>query len=151
VQQATLDLASAPGSGAGDGQPDTVIVNGSNATETVEIPGSGAGYTLVGLPAFVNVGDSEVANDQLVVNALAGNDVVSATSLPANMVRLTVDGGAGNDILTGSAGNDHLFGGDGDDILTRGPGADSFNGGPGTDSVTDLTVSQGDTQDGTIP
>ena len=36
-------------------------------------------------------------------------------------------------------------------MLTGGLGADIFSGGPGTDTATDLTPSQGDTQDGTIP
>ncbi len=48
-------------------------------------------------------------------------------------------------------GDDMLNGGGGDDILTGGPGADSFSGGSGTDVATDLTPSQGDTQDRTIP
>jgi hypothetical protein len=39
----------------------------------------------------------------------------------------------------------------GDDRLTGEAGADSFSGGTGTDTATDLTASQGDTQDGTIP
>ena len=39
----------------------------------------------------------------------------------------------------------------GDDTLTGGTGADAFAGGACTDKATDLTTSQGDTQDGSIP
>ena len=59
-------------------------------------------------------------------------------------------GGSGNDTLTGGAGNDTLGGGSGNDTLTGGIGADKFSGGSGTDRATDLTATQGDTQDGSI-
>ncbi len=53
----------------------------------------------------------------------------------------TVDGGPGDDVLTGDGtlyggdGNDRLTGGPGDDTLTGGPGADVLNGGAGNDTV----------------
>jgi Ca2+-binding RTX toxin-like protein len=47
--------------------------------------------------------------------------------------------------------DDMLVDGDGNDKLTGGLGADPFSGGAGKDTATDLTPSQGDTQDGTIP
>ena len=56
-------------------------------------------------------------NDALTANALDGDDVVEATGLAANVLGLTIDGGAGADVLIGSAGNDTLLGGLGDDIL----------------------------------
>ena len=73
---------------------------------------------------LLTVQGSEGANDQLVVNALGGNDIVNAASLPAGVVRLTVDGGAGNDTITGSDGNDVLIGGDGNDVIIGGRGND---------------------------
>ena len=54
---------------------------------------------VAGLPALVTVDGSEGANDSLVVNALGGNDTVNASALPAGVVQLTVDGGAGNDTI----------------------------------------------------
>ena len=56
----------------------------------------------------------------------------------------------GKDTLAGQAGNDLLCGGRGKDRLTGGTGADHFGGGLGTDTATDLTATEGDTQDGTI-
>ena len=97
VAQVNLDLAGTPGSGIGDGQADTVIVNGTAHADAVQITGSGTSYTVAGLPANVAVQGSEGANDQLVVNALGGNDSVTAAGLPATVVGLTVDGGDGND------------------------------------------------------
>ena len=37
------------------------------------------------------------ATDQLVVNGLGGNDTISAATLVAGAVKLTIDGGAGDE------------------------------------------------------
>src|SRR6185503_20134082 len=57
------------------------------------------------------------ANDSLVINALGGNDGVTATTLPAGVIKLTMDGGAGDDTLLGSQGADVFLGGDGADFI----------------------------------
>ncbi|WP_019507210.1 calcium-binding protein [Pleurocapsa sp. PCC 7319] len=49
-----------------------------------------------------------------------------------------VNGGVGNDSLTGSSGNDFLIAGPGNDQLTGGPGFDTFIVGDGADIVTDF-------------
>jgi Ca2+-binding RTX toxin-like protein len=131
VTRVNIDLAGTPGSGTGDGQADTVIVNGTAHADAILIAGSGNSYFVAGLPALVAVHGSEGASDKLVVNALGGNDLVNAAGLSASTVGLTLDGGTGNDLLIGGAGNDTLLGGDGDDILIGGPGQDILNGGPG--------------------
>jgi Ca2+-binding RTX toxin-like protein len=133
VTDVNIDLAGTPGSGTGDGQADTVIVNGTAHADVVRITGSGTSYTVAGLPATVMVQGSEGANDQLVVNALGGNDSVTAAGLSAATVGLTVDGGTGNDTITGSDGNDVLIGGDGNDTLIGGRGNDMLFGGAGND------------------
>ena len=86
---------------------------------------------MTGLAATVNLTDAEPANDALTVNALDGDDVVEAAGLAANALGLTIDGGAGADVLIGGAGNDTLLGGLGDDVLNGGPGHDILDGGPG--------------------
>jgi Ca2+-binding RTX toxin-like protein len=126
-----LDLGSPPGSGTGDGQPDSVIVNGTNANDSVTIAGDAAGVTVSGLAALVSIKGAEAANDRLTVNGLGGDDVVDASALAAGAIRLTEDGGDGNDFLIGSAGDDVLIGGLGDDVLIGGPGIDILDGGPG--------------------
>jgi Ca2+-binding RTX toxin-like protein len=134
VTNVNLDLAGAPGSGTGDGAADTVIVNGTNHADAVRISGSGTGLTVVGLPSTVAVQGSEGAHDRLVVNSLGGNDSVSAAALPATVVNLTVDGGAGNDTITGGDGNDVLIGGDGNDTIIGGRGSDVAMMGAGNDT-----------------
>ena len=46
-----------------------------------------------------------------------------------------LEGGAGNDILEGGQGEDELEGGTGDDFLTGGTGADELEGGAGDDTL----------------
>jgi Ca2+-binding RTX toxin-like protein len=126
--------------GGGDAQPDTVIVNGTNGDDIIDIFGSGTSVAVVGLPSLINVSNSEAANDSLVVNALGGNDGVTATTVPAGVVKLTADGGAGTDTLLGSQavdlliggeGNDFVFGDNGNDVAFLGAGDDTFQWDPG--------------------
>ena len=74
---------------------------------------------------------ADPASDSLVINALAGDDVVDASGLSAAAILLTEDGGDGNDILIGSPGNDVLLGGAGDDVLIGNGGQDILDGGSG--------------------
>ena len=139
------DLAGTLGGGAGDGQADSVIVNGTNGADIVDVVGAGTSASVVGLAAQVNITNSEGANDALVVNALGGNDGVTATTLPAGVIKLTIDGGAGEDSLLGSQGADTLRGGDnddsvfgdnGDDVAFLGAGDDVFQWNPGDGNDT---------------
>jgi Ca2+-binding RTX toxin-like protein len=81
----------------------------------------------------VNITGSEGANDALVINALAGNDGVTATTLPAGVIKLTIDGGVGDDTLLGSQGADVFLGGDGDDFVFGDNGTDLALMGAGND------------------
>jgi len=83
----------------------------------------------------VNIVGAEPANDRLVVDVQAGDDVVEATGLAANGIQFQANGGDGDDILIGSAGNDTLTGGAGDDVLEGGPGQDVLDGAPGNDII----------------
>ena len=136
VTQVNLDLEGVPGSGQGDGSADTVIVDGTNNNDPVQISGSGSSYTVSGLHATVHVQGSEGANDNLVVNTFDGNDVINASGLAAGVVNLTVDAGAGNDRITGSDGADRLVGGNGNDQIEGGRGNDEMFGGAGNDLFT---------------
>ena len=145
VVEINLNLAGTVGGNAGDGQADVVIVNGTNGNDIINIVGAGTSASVVGLSAQVNITNSEGANDSLVVNALGGNDSVTATTLPAGVVKLTVDGGAGDDTLLGSQGadvflggdgNDFIFGDNGNDLALMGAGDDVFQWDPGDGNDT---------------
>ena len=66
------------------------------------------------------------------VDGGAGNDSILAAHLPETAVLI---GGAGNDLLFGGDGNDSLSGGDGSDVLYGGAGNDTLNGGRGRDRL----------------
>ncbi|SIO58806.1 Hemolysin-type calcium-binding repeat-containing protein [Singulisphaera sp. GP187] len=131
LKQVNLDLAATPGSGTGDGQADTVIVNGTNGDDAITALGDASGVSVIGLTAQVNIKGAEAANDRLIINARDGDDVVDGSSLAAGSIAFTADGGNGDDVLIGGAGNDTLTGGAGDDVLVGGPGLDILDGGPG--------------------
>ena len=62
-----------------------------------------------------------------------------------------LSGGGGDDLLLGNAGNDELVGGDGSDTLNGGPGRDRLTGGPGADTFAfEHTQSNATNIDGAI-
>jgi Ca2+-binding RTX toxin-like protein len=134
VLQVNLDLSGTTGSGIGDGQADTVIVNGSGGNDSIQVSGGGSSYAVTGLHSVVTVQGSEGTQDALVVNGLIGQDTIDASTLPAGVVNLTIDGGSGNDTIIGSAGADTLIGGDGNDTITGGRGNDTAFMGAGNDT-----------------
>jgi Ca2+-binding RTX toxin-like protein len=133
VTQVAIDLASLPGGGAGDLAADTVTVNGTKGNDVIEVQGQNGALTVVGLPEVVTVSASE-STDALIVSGGAGDDTLSAASLPANTVTLTLDGGSGNDTIIGSQGADFLLGGDGNDTIIGGRGNDTAVLGNGNDT-----------------
>ncbi|HEY6565584.1 MAG TPA: calcium-binding protein, partial [Pirellulaceae bacterium] len=163
VQAVNVNLAGTLGGTSGDTQLDQVIVNATNGSDTVSISGTGSDYSMTGLATLITVLNSEGANDQFTVNALAGNDVMNASSLVAGIVKLTLDGGTGadwiegsrgGDVLLGGMGQDFVRGGMGDDLVLLGEGNDAFswNHGDGNDIVegqagTDRVVFQGSNSD----
>ena len=120
--------------GGGDGTADTVTVNGTNGDDVIAVAGDAGGVSVLGLQATVNIFFPEAANDRLVLNGQGGNDVIDASSLEADGIQLTMNGGLGNDVLIGSEGNDLINGGDGNDSAFMGAGDDTFVWNPGDDN-----------------
>jgi Ca2+-binding RTX toxin-like protein len=137
VTQVAIDLAATPGTGQGDGQADTVIVNGTASNDPITVSTSGTAVVVKGLAAQVTINGAEAANDSLVINGLGGDDTIDASRLHAGQVSLTLNGGDGNDRIIGSAGNDVVVGGRGNDVALLGAGDDTFvwNPGDGSDTV----------------
>ncbi|MFO0827155.1 MAG: hypothetical protein U0572_03310 [Phycisphaerales bacterium] len=126
--------AGSPGS-AGSGEQTTI----AGYSKTLDQVDGGSGIdTLVGTSGndaiFLDDNSStpRLANIEN-INAGDGNDVVDLTSTRFSYGDVTVDGGAGNDVLWGNAGNDTLIGGVGDDRLDGGAGNDTLIGGAGND------------------
>lgn len=105
VTEADVDLAGAPGGPSGDNAPDNVVVNATQGADTATITGDQQGGVIVsGLHTLVRVSGAEGPSDALTFNALRGNDTVDATGLAAGVIGLTVNGGAGTDVLSGGPG-----------------------------------------------
>ncbi len=105
VTEVGLSLAGSLNPKAGDGADDHVVVNATDAADTVQLTGSQSdGVTVSGLHALVRVFGTDGSSDALAFNALGGNDTVDATGLAAGVVGLTVNGGAGTDVLSGGPG-----------------------------------------------
>jgi Ca2+-binding RTX toxin-like protein len=133
VTQANIDLGTQQGTG--DGAADNVIVLGTANADAVSIGGSTGSASLNGLPAVTSIVHAEAANDRLTVNGLNGDDILDASTLPADAIGLTLSGGMGADVVLGGAGNDILHGDEGDDVLIGGPGSDTLDGGTGSNTL----------------
>ncbi len=133
VTEVNVNLAGTIGGTAGDAAADTVTVNGTGGNDIIDVFGAGTSVSVLGLPVQVNITNSEGANDSLVIKGGAGNDGITATTLPAGVIKLTLDGGAGDDTLLGSQGADTFLGGDGDDFVFGDNGNDVAQLGAGDD------------------
>lgn len=135
LREVVVNLSAA--GGAGDGAADTVSVNGRRTAETITLTQDTLGVSVLGLSATTRVTGGEVGVDTLVVKGDAGNDVLDARAIAAPAIKLTLDGGDGDDRLLGSGGNDLLLGGEGNDrvLWNLGAGQDVVDGGIGNDTV----------------
>jgi Ca2+-binding RTX toxin-like protein len=116
--------------GAGN---DTVQVNGGNGAETFTVTPNGTRVRfdrVTPAPFSIDIGTTE----NLQVNMNGGDDTFTAANGLANLIQLSVDGGAGNDTIIGGDGNDRLSGGDGNDFINGGRGNDTVFLGAGDDT-----------------
>ena len=130
--------------GPGPDIPADSLVNGGGDAEVFSATANGLRVRFDRLdpaPFAIDIGTSE----NLVLNANGGNERFSATGNLAALIKITVDGGAGNDALLGSNGIDLLRGGDGNDFIDgqqgndvafMGAGDDVFQWDPGDGSDT---------------
>jgi Ca2+-binding RTX toxin-like protein len=92
VKHTNIDLSGTPGTGTGDGAADSVIVNGTNNPDKVDVTNDAAGNVLVsGLASQVAISGSEPANDQLLLNTLGGNDRVAVAPGVSGLIQPVVD------------------------------------------------------------
>jgi Ca2+-binding RTX toxin-like protein len=131
VKLVAIDFGNSSGA-KGDSLPDSTSILGSDGNETVTIALSAGLVSVKGLASQVTIAHAE-AIDSLGVNAGGGNDSISAASLGSTLSRVYLQGGTGNDKLTGHLGYNAIGGGDGNDTLAGGGGNDSLEGGAGND------------------
>ena len=109
---------------------DTSEVNGGGADEVFTVTANGTRVRFDRLdpaPFSIDIGTTE----NLVVNMNGGNDSFSATGDLSALIKITVDGGAGNDTILGSNGTDLLLGGTGNDFIDGQQGNDTAHLGAG--------------------
>jgi Ca2+-binding RTX toxin-like protein len=143
VTDVKVNLAGTIGGTGGDAAADAVIVHGGGGGDVVDVFGAGGSVAVLGLAARVDITGADGASDALVVHGGGGDDAISAATMPAGVIGLTLDGGAGNDSILGSQGADVLFGGEdddfvfgdnGNDVAFLGAGDDVFQWDPGDGS-----------------
>ena len=85
VKNVNVDLAGTLGGTTGDGQADRVLVTGTSRNDAVNVAGDASGVTVSGLKTQVAIQHQE-PTDQLFVEALGGNDAISATGLASGAI-----------------------------------------------------------------
>ena len=131
VKNVNIDLASPPGSGVGDTQADTIVINATSGADAITVTNTGSTITVSGLAATVSISGFE-ATDSLIIDGAGGDDVITAPGLSG--IQLTANGGAGNDVIIGGPGHGLLSGGAGDDVVIGGAQY-ILDGGPGSNVV----------------
>ena len=147
VSKVNVDLAGALGGSTGDGQTDRLVVVGTNGNDAITAAGDSSGVTISGLHTQVAIQHQEPA-DQLFVEAVGGDDSVSATGLAAGAISGFLNGGIGNDTIAGGPGAETLLGGDGNDTIDGNGGNDLSNLGAGDDTFVWDPGDGSDTIDG---
>jgi hypothetical protein len=137
-----------PGDGSdlveGEAGVDKLVFNGSAGAEIMAVAPNGnrIRFTRNIGNIIMDIGTTE----DLDVNCLAGIDTMTGANglVARGLLRMRIDGGDVDDILTGGdtddtilggLGVDTLNGGDGNDTLTGGDGNDTMNGGIGDDTM----------------
>jgi Ca2+-binding RTX toxin-like protein len=93
LRTAAVDLGETPG-GPGDGQPDTVIVNGTDHADHVHLSSTAGNVLVSGLAPQIQIAGAEATNDTLDVNTLAGDDTIDGAPAVSGVILPVVDLGA---------------------------------------------------------
>ena len=147
VSNVNVDLAGTLGGATGDGQADSVTVDGTNRNDSINVSGDASGVAVSGPAALVAIRHQE-PTDGLAVNGLGGNDAISAAALAAQAITLTLDGGTGDDTIAGARGVETAFGGEGNDTIDGNGGNDAAFLGAGDDTFVWDPGDGSDTIDG---
>ena len=108
-----------------------LVINGTDGADTIRVRQSGSTLSVTRNGSTTRRDADDVSS--VVVNGRGGADSITADDTVK--VRLTLNGGSGNDVLRGGAGQDVLRGDSGNDTVTGGGGNDRLYGGSGDDTL----------------
>jgi Ca2+-binding RTX toxin-like protein len=111
-------------------------IGGTSKGDTINLGFDGSAATFLVVRNGVGTSLSTTGITSAVIDAGDGNDIVGP--LKVGRLKTTLNGGLGDDQLTGGSGRDSLDGGDGNDLLLGGPSADTLFGGAGNDTLNGL-------------
>jgi Ca2+-binding RTX toxin-like protein len=121
---------------ANDGAADTTIVNAAESDDAITVTGAAGSATVTGGLRTLNLRGAEAGSDALTINGRGGKDRIDASALSAGVLKLTADGGTGDDTLLGSQGDDALLGGNDNDAIDGNQGNDTAFMGADDDRFT---------------
>jgi Ca2+-binding RTX toxin-like protein len=119
----------------GDDDQDTVQVNGSSTNGDHFAMSPGVGGRVAFTRTNFGVFTLDISAEDLAVNGGGGDEIMTGTLGLRDLITLTLSGEAGNDKLTGGDGPDLLNGGPDNDTLIGFRGGDLMVGGPGLDTL----------------
>ena len=110
-------------------------IYGTNKSDAIVLNSDATGHLSLALNGTTQSIDTTAKLASIHIFGLAGNDSISVNTAKALSLPLTIDGGAGNNVITGTPGNDVLIGGAGNDFIAGGDGDDMIFGGKGNDRL----------------
>jgi Ca2+-binding RTX toxin-like protein len=125
LKAANVDLSA---QGAGDGAADTVLVNGTDGPDAVNVASKAGGVVVSGLAAQVQVAGSEAGQDNVDLSTRGGDDTINSGAGVTGPAAINIDGGEGSDTTTynGTAAADTIG------IAPNGTAVDTFAAGTGS-------------------
>ena len=105
LKNVQIELA-ATGGTAPDGQLDNVLASAINGNNTIVVSSAAGVVSASGLPTGLKIEHAD-ATDVLTINSLSCNDTINASMLAAGVISLTLNGGDGNDTITGKRWQGH--------------------------------------------
>jgi hypothetical protein len=140
VRNVTADL------GFLDGERDSIAMQGSDGFDSIDIRRSGEAVRVTDSGFAVAIENAVAADDRLTVFGRGGVDFLSPERTVG--IGLTLDGGPGEDSISGTDAADILRGGPDRDSISGLKGDDVIEGGDGDDSFTRSTPDGNDRVEG---
>jgi Ca2+-binding RTX toxin-like protein len=91
LTRANINLSGLPATAVGDGQPDTVIANGSDGPDHVSAGVTGSDVVVSGLGTRLQIAGSDGPSDTLEINTLAGTDTARVAPAVGQVITPIID------------------------------------------------------------